>query len=167
MITRHDPLIGRRRSSNSASDIPDCAELIILLEVHLHLRGTRTDVVSKGQRSLPLAWRKRTPQVLEDWRRIGVGKRSHRDLGQLLGVCGRNALRIWECRSGRNSRRGRVSGKLEHESNRAALHSTRGTPRAFWIGIAAIVAIVLRIGINNDSGRRTMATIAAMPIQKA
>ena len=153
MIARHHPLVGRRRSPNFANDIPNGAELVVLLKVHLHFRGTGTDVVSKRQRALPLARRERPAEVFENRRSIGVRKRSHGNLRQLLGLGGRHALRIGQSRSGRHARCGRVSGKLEHESDRSALHAARRAPRPFRIGVAAVVAIVFRVGINDDSGR--------------
>src|SRR3982074_987141 len=107
MIACYHPLIGRRRSANFANDIPNGAELVILLKVYLHFRRPGTNVVGKRQRSLPLARRERTAEVLENRRGIGVRERSYGNLRQLLGFGGRNALRIRQSRSGCHSRRGR------------------------------------------------------------
>src|ERR1700691_279306 len=93
--------------------------------------------------------------MLEDWRGIGVGKRSHGNFRQLRGIGGQHALRVWQIRSRGDAGRGWVSWKLEHESDRAALHSAGGTAWSLGIGVAARVAVVFRCGINDDSCRAT------------
>src|SRR6267378_7590574 len=153
MIACYPPLIGRRRSPNFANDIPNGAELVILLNVHLHSRRARTNMVGKRQRSLPFTRRGLAAEVLENRRGVGVRKRSHGNLRQLLGFGGRNALGIRQRRSGRHSRGGWVSGKREHESYRSPLHAARRAPRPLRISVAAIIAIVFRVGINDDCRR--------------
>src|SRR5208337_3758532 len=114
-------------------------------KVHLHFRGTRAHVIRKRQRSLPLARRGRSAEVLENRRGVSVRKRSHGNLRQLLGRGGGHTLRIRQSWSRCYSRRGRVSGKLEHESDRSALHAARRAPRPFRICVATVVTIVFRV----------------------
>ncbi len=73
--------------------------------------------------------------------------------GNCCGFGGRYTLRIWEIGSGRDTRRGGVTGKLEHESDRSSLHRAGRTPWAFGISIAAVIAIVLGVGIDDNAGR--------------
>src|ERR1700722_4948056 len=65
------PFVGRC-STNLSNYIPNCAELIVLLKVHLDFCGTRTDVVSKGQSALPFAGRGWSAEVLKNRRGIGI-----------------------------------------------------------------------------------------------
>src|SRR5271166_1508978 len=151
MIAGDHPFIGRRRSANFADYIPNRAELVVLLKVHLHVRGAGSNVVSKRQRSLPLTRRLRAAKVLKNRRGIGVGEWSYRNLRHLLGLRWRYAFRIRQPRSGRHSRRGGVSGKLEHKSDGPALHTGGRAPRSLRIGVAAVVTIIFWIRIDDDS----------------
>src|SRR5260370_29372312 len=77
MIAGDDPLIRRSRSSYLANHVPDCAVLIVLLQVDLHLRWSGTYVIRKWQRSLPLAGRGGAPPVIGDAGRLFVGQRGY------------------------------------------------------------------------------------------
>jgi hypothetical protein len=98
MIARNHPLIGRLAAAHPANHIPKRAELIVLLEMHPHSYRSGPHVISKGQRTLPLAWRVRPAQVLQNGPRIVIGKRSNRNLRHLRGLLGRNALTLWQRR---------------------------------------------------------------------
>ncbi len=153
VIAGDDPLIGRNRSAHFANHVPDGAELVILLQVQLYFRRPGTDVISKRQRSLPLSRRGRSSEVLENRRGVSVGKRGDRNLRQLRRLGGRNALRIGQRRHRRYSRRGGIARELEHVSDRSALCRARRAPRTLGVRVAAVVTVVLRIGINNDRSR--------------
>src|SRR5208282_6941993 len=57
MIASDHPLIRQLAAADAADHIPERAELIILLEMHLHPHRSWADVVGEGQRTLPLARR--------------------------------------------------------------------------------------------------------------
>src|SRR5260370_41047373 len=53
VIAGNHPLVGQVAAGQSSDDVPENAETVVLLEVHLHLRRPRAHVIGKGQRSLP------------------------------------------------------------------------------------------------------------------
>ncbi len=72
MIAGDHPFVGQFAAAHAADHVPQRAELIVLLEMHLHLRRPGTDVIGEGQRALPLARRIRSAEML-------AGSARHRD----------------------------------------------------------------------------------------
>ena len=110
-------------------------------------------MIGERQRALPLARRVRSAQMLQNRPGIVIGQRSDRNLRHLRRLLRRNALRLRQRRHRRDSRSGRIAGKLEHVSHRSALHAGVRPPRPFGIFVAAPPAIVRRIGIDDHARR--------------
>ena len=115
------------RAANAANDIPERAELIILLEMHLQLRGAGTNVIGKGQRALPLArrvWSAEMLQALARCRDTTCG------VTGIFGICADccGEMRCESGSDGTDATPGVVGspGKLKHVSRRTALHAGVG-----------------------------------------
>ena len=153
MVARNHPLARQLAATHAADHIPQSAELIILLEVHLHPYRSRPNVIGKGQRPLPLPRRIRPSQMLQNGRGIVVGEWRDRNLRHLRGLLWRNALVPRQRRQRRKARRRGVARKLEHVPDRSALHTGIRPPRPIRIFISSPPAIVERIGVDNHSRR--------------
>ena len=77
-------------------------------------------------------------------------------VGRLLICDERQAPRCGQTRRRGDIRRGGVARILEHVLHRAALHPGIRTPRAVGIFVTLEVAIVGRIGIDDDSGSSSL-----------
>src|SRR5258707_6756423 len=113
MISCNDPVVGQFATAHTADHVPQSAELIILLEVHLHARRPRPYVVGKRQRALPLARRVRAGKMLENWSSIMVGERRDWNLRHLCRLLGRDALAFRNARQRSQSRRPRIPREFE------------------------------------------------------
>src|SRR5215471_14224798 len=90
--------------------------------------------------------------MIENRPGVDVGNRRGRNPGHLRRLFGRSALRVWKRRRGRNPWRGGIAGKLEHVSDRSALHTSIGSPRSLGILVPTFPTIVSRVGVNDDAG---------------
>ena len=146
-----DPRIAKLPAPHSANHIPESAELIILLEMHLYPHRPRPHVISERQRTLPFARRVVPAQILKNRRGVVVGERRDWNLRHLRGLLWRNALALRQRRQRCKSRRCRVAGKLEHVSHRSALHAGIGPPGPVWIFVSTPPAVVEGVGIDDHS----------------
>src|SRR5258706_11770813 len=74
MIPSHHPLVRELAARNAPDHVPESAELIILLQMHLDPYRPWPHVIGKRKRTLPLARRVGAREVLENWRGIVVGE---------------------------------------------------------------------------------------------
>ncbi len=81
-----------------------------------------------------------------------VGERHRRDGGQAAYLGERQTPRCGQTRRRRDIRRGGVARILEHVLHRAALHPGIRAPRAVGIFVTLEVAVIRRIGIDDDAG---------------
>src|SRR5215469_7356406 len=110
------------------------------------------DVVGERQRSLPGARRLRPTEALEDGRGIFVREWVDRNTGLVaLELRNRDALGVRQIRCGGDPRGLRVAGIDRQELHRAALHSGLRTVGALRIDIAAEVAVVGGVGIDEHA----------------
>ena len=152
MIARNHPLIGKLRAGDRADHVPDGRVLIVHLEIHMNLHAG-PHVISEGQSALPFAWRIRSAKVLEDRRSIVVAERLGWNGRQARDFVQRQPLRGGQIGPRRDAGGERVAGILEHELDGSTLHRGRRPPRAMRIHVAAIVAVVGRIGVDQNPGR--------------
>ena len=151
MIPCYHPFIGKFAACYAADHVPQCPELVVLLEVHSDAGGTGTDVICERQRALPVSGRIRSTQVLQDRPSILIRQGSNRNLRNLRGVLRKNSLRRRHGDGGRNAGSGWIAGELEHVPHRAALHTGIRAPGAIWIFVSAPPAVIGGIGVNDDS----------------
>ena len=69
MIARNHPFVGKLAAAHAANHIPESAELIVLLEMHLHPHRSRSHVIGERQRTLPFARRVVARPDAEEWAR--------------------------------------------------------------------------------------------------
>ena len=69
------PLVRTVRPTNLPNDVPNSAEGVILLQVHLDSHWPRSYVIGEGQGALPVSRRLRPVQVGQYGLSIGIGER--------------------------------------------------------------------------------------------
>ena len=70
----------------------------------------------------------------------------------LVAVRRIHARRVRQIRGRGNAGGSRIAGIFEEVLDRAALHAGFGPPRTVGVRIALVVAVVLRIGVDDDAG---------------
>ncbi len=68
-----------------------------------------------------------------------------------LVAVGFDACRVGQIGSGGNAGSLRIARILEEILHRSALHAAVGTPWTHRVGVALVVAIILRIGVDDDA----------------
>ena len=68
MVARDHPLVGKLRSLHHADDVVDGGKVIVLLQQHVHLHRSGTDVIGERQRPCQLRGESGPPRFA----RIGV-----------------------------------------------------------------------------------------------
>ena len=154
MISGNDPifLLLRICAIDCADHIPDGAQLVVLHQVHVNLHCARpAEMVGEGQCALPLARSLQPIQRLKNRRRILIrqGIRRNRRLIH-LGWIG-DALRVRQVGRRRNPWRLWITWIDWQKLHAAALHTRRRAIRPARIHIATSVAVVRRVGINQNT----------------
>ena len=75
------------------------------------------------------------------------------NLRHIGGALGRDALAVGQIGHRGNSRRGGIAGIAEQVLDGAALHRGIGTPRPLGILVALEIAVIPRIGVDDDACR--------------
>ena len=155
MVAGDDPvvLLGGVGAVDGADDVPDGAELVVLLEVHVDLDGAgAAEVVGEGQAALPVARGRRGRRGLRGW-----GRRPCRRAGWRGWRAGsfwlRSVMRLESGRSGVEAMPGvfGVAGVEREELDGAALHGGGGAVGAAGVDVAADVAVVGGVGVDEDA----------------
>ena len=146
MIPDQHPFVRRLTSANAR--FHHGVRLQTRIHVHFHVRGHRArEPVLDRQRALPISRRLRAVHLFEQWFRVAPRKRKRRDFRQrprffrLDVPCARNRSPAWRCR---------VAWHDIVVSNRAALNVAFWPPRSVGKNFSPRVAILRRIGINQQ-----------------
>ena len=151
MIAGDYPFVGKFTATHPPDHIPDCAELVILFEMQLHLHRSWSDVIGKWQRALPVARGIRSSEMFKDGPCISIGQRRGGNFRQLCGLFRRRAVGIGQRGDGGNARARGIARKFEHVANGSALHTGVGAPWALGIFVSAAPAVVGGIGIDDQA----------------
>ena len=87
MVARDDPLIGKLGAFHFAGDIPNGAQLVILLRNEVDANASGPEVIAERKRALPALRYARSSEGLEDGRRITIAKGDGDDM-RLIVVAG-------------------------------------------------------------------------------
>ena len=150
MIAQHDDFVRALGAANLGHHVPDRLDGVVHAHPQPDLRRAGAEVVGEGQPALPLTRRHRAAEVLQDDAGVGIRERQHRQVGHVGGVGGSDA------RCARDRRAvggGGVAGVVEDVEHRAALHARGRPPGAVGIGVAAVVAVVFRVGVDDQRRR--------------
>ncbi len=152
MVAGDDPVVLLRGigAVDGADDVPDGAEGVVLLE--LHVDGdlvAASEVVGEGKRALPAMGNVGAVQRFENGRCILIGERVGGDGGYVDGEF--DALGVGEIGRGGYAGGLGVAGIDGQELDGAALDAGGGTEGAFGIGVAAKVAVVGGVGVDEDA----------------
>ena len=137
---------------NGADDVPDGAQLVVLLEMHVHLHRIRAaEMVGEGQAALPVMRHVRAGHGFKNGGCIFVAERVDRDRRLVhFGRVG-DALGVRQIGRRSDARGFGIARVKRHELYGAALHGgvrTHGTARVL---VAARVAVVGGVGEDDDA----------------
>ncbi len=155
MVAGDDPgvLVFGVGAVDGADHVPDGAELVVLLEVHVDLdRAGAAEMVGERQAALPLMRDVGAVEGFEDGRGVLVAERVDRD-GRLVhfGRVG-DALGVGEVGRGGYAGGFGVAGVERKKLDRPALDGGVGAHGAAGVLVAADVAVVGGVGVDDDAG---------------
>ena len=148
MIAEHDPF-GIISAGKTRDDVVDFSLLIIHHDFQMNGGLAGAGVIGDWQAALPGARDFCAGEMREDRGGILRVDGHHGNARKAARVGGRNALRVG---SGRDARRERIAGIDFSVEDRAALDGAHRPPRAARVNVAGIVAVIGRIGINQQRG---------------
>src|SRR6266550_6182569 len=105
----------------------------------MNFRRSRAESISNGKSATPRPWSESTTECLEQWLRIAVGNRQHRDFRNCRCLGHAEALRRF---CGANSWCQRVAWIDGHVRDRSALHSLSWAHGTLREDIATRITIV-------------------------
>src|ERR1700733_2878896 len=111
---------------------------------------TYAQVIAKRERTLPALRHAWPSQCLQNRSRVVVAERNRND-ARLIAAGSLNILvagRIGQIKSRSNAWSFRIARVFEEILHGAALDAGLRTPRADGVGVALVIAVVLRIGID-------------------
>ena len=150
MIAEDDPFVGQICAADAAFDDVVGLEAVVHLDFEMDFHALAAEVILESAVRLARRLERRAVHVFEQ--RLGVvpGKRQRHDFRRGHGLLDRNAL----CAGDRGPARGlRVAGDHEIVSDGAALDVIFRAPWAVGIDFAFLVAVFLRIAVNQNRGR--------------
>ncbi len=128
--------------------VPDVALLFVHLEAHADHSRTRTDVVGQRQSALPLARHARPAEMGQNVRCVPRRDRQRRDAWQAGRRSRRDARSLVRCGDAGGER---IAGITEDIKNGTALEAADRAVGAAGIDIAGSIAIVSRIGVEDQA----------------
>ena len=156
MIADDDRFIGILCAGNFSDDIPNGAESVVLLQQQVNLHRAGAHVIGEGQRALPGVGRFWTAERLQNGCGVTIGQRGRGNFWLVGGVGERDAFVGGQVWCGGEAWRRWIAGILEEILNRAALDAALGAIGAVRIDISLVIAVVGRIGVDDDSGRTVL-----------
>jgi len=153
----HD-LVGELTSLDDAEGVEDVLEWTgrgVAAHEYARAHGAGADVIAERKTALPRLRDARAAHALEQRGRVLVRRRHHRDVRH-LHLAQRNPLRA---RMTRITGRARVTVVVHHA---AALHAGLGAHRAFGIDVAAHVAVVGGIAVDDECDRAALLGLARL-----
>ena len=159
VVAGDDPVFGVVGAGDGADDVPDGADGDVLLEVHVDgdfavggVGGAGAEVVGEGKGTLPVARGFGSAEGFEDGGGVAVGEGVGGD-GRLiiLQLVGGDAAGVGQIEGGGDAGGHGVAGVDGKELDGAALDGGSGTVGAFGIDVAAEVAVVGGVGVDEDA----------------
>ncbi len=145
MVASDDPLVRISVAGNARNHVVNGLGIPVEHGPQMHLGGTGTDMVGDGQRAAPALGRHRTFERRQQRLGVAIGNGQYRNLSEGDGFTQRQPLGVL---GGADAGGERVAGINGHVHHAAALYAVRRTIRAVGIGVALVVAVVARVGIN-------------------
>ena len=152
MIAANHPLVRIFGAGNAHDHVIQLVLVPVEFQTHMHLRGTRTDVIRNRQSAAPVLRRDRPFQRSQQRLRVAVRHGKHRNFGKRFRFAQRQPLRAG---NRADARRERIAGIQRHIHHAPAL---RAVPRAIGTvreHVALKVTVIAWIGID-DAGHRAM-----------
>ena len=155
MIAGDDPVVFLVRvgAVDGADDVPDGANFVVLHEVHVDFYGAgAAEVIGEREAALPFARSCGAVEGGEDRRGVLIGERVGGDGGLVeLGGVG-DAGGVGEVGGGGDAGSLRVAGVEREELHAAALDGGGGAIGAARVHVAAGVAVVGGVRVDDDAG---------------
>ena len=150
MIATDHPLVAQLAAGQARDNIVGGRELPIELNFQMHHRGPGPEMISERQRATKRLRCNGSTERFEQWRRVGIGDRQHRNFRDGLGFFARQPLRVLGGANAGSQRIARIHRRIQHA---AALRTIGRPPAALRIRVALIIAVVARVGINQTADR--------------
>ena len=153
MVAAQDPFLGPLGAAHPRDHVVGRRQLPIEFELEMDRGRAGADVVGDGQRAAPRLGCDRAPEVAQQRLGVAVGDRQNGNARERQRFVGRQAGGIVGRALGvqrrAHSGRERVAGIGRHVHHAAALGAVRRPVSALRINVAAIVAVVPRVGVND------------------
>ncbi len=145
VIAADDPLVGHGGTGDLCDDVVE--RLAIPVEGESEMRHDLAGAghVRERERAAPVLRHELAAERLEEGRGVGVGDGHDGDLGDGLDVRKRDQFCAGYCA---DAGRLRVAGVDGHVHDAAALDAVRWTHGAFGIDRSAVVAVLVRVGVD-------------------
>ncbi len=146
MIAANDPLVREFRAGDARDDVIEGFAIPVETDGQVRLRRARPNVIGQGQSAAPCFGNCFATEGLQERSRVRIGDGENRNLRDGLHLIDRNQLHAFD---GADSGGLRIAGVDGHVHHAAALRTIRRTHRTLGIGVALVVAIFARIGVND------------------
>ena len=153
VVAANNPLIRQRGTGNRRDHVVERLPVPVEADRQMCHRHAGADFISERQAAAPALRHKLAVQRLQKRSRIRIRDRQHRNLRNRLHLVERNQLRPRHSADARSLRIARIDWHIHHA---ATLRALCGPHRTFGVSVAAKVAVVARIGVDDATHRAVL-----------